>query len=242
MTDTITLLTFSLFLILQNVCSQGDFYVSAPLDHTLNEDGSVNVTCEHDEHKDWEWDAKLKMKGGEVVCEVSPQNSMNSKCTWLREGENKFKFTLKNLEARHKDELFFCEISKVRPIPIKSIKGKETKLFQGSNIPFPPPGRTCSCPTPTSGLKSCPPPNSPGNKYELLLCVMLIWVVLLLLYSAIITGVYIRLRVTKVESSDIPTYMPMKRKVKRHDADNTEYEDMRKVQKQGHIRDSNYNC
>ncbi|XP_056610084.1 uncharacterized protein si:ch211-67e16.3 [Triplophysa dalaica] len=242
MTDTITLLTFSLFFLLQNEYSHGVFTVSAPLDHTLNEDGSVTVTCEHDEHKDGEWDAKLKMNGKEVVCEVSLENNMNSKCNWKREGNNTFKFTLKHLEARHKDKLFFCEISKVRPIPILTRKGKETKLFQGSNIPFPPPGRTCSCPTPTSGLKSCPPQISPGNTYELLIGVMIIGVVLLLLYSAIITGVYIRLRVTKVESSDNPTYMPMKRKVKQQDADNTEYEDMRKVQKQGHNRDINLNC
>ncbi|KAA0716059.1 hypothetical protein E1301_Tti012857 [Triplophysa tibetana] len=241
MTDTITLLTFSLFLLLQNEYSHGDFNVSAPLDHTLNEDGSVNVICEHDENKDWEWDAKLKMNENEVVCEVSLENNMNSKCNWRREGDNKFKFTLKNLEARHKDKQFFCEISKVRPIPIITRKGKETKLFQGSNIPFPPPGTTCSCTTPASGLKSCPSQNSPGNTYELLMGII-IGLVLLLLYSAIITGVYIRLRVSKVESSDNLTYMPMKRKVKQHDANNTEYEDMRKVQKQGHNRDINFNC
>lgn len=242
MTDTFTLLTFSLSLILQYVCSHSEFNVSVPLNHTLNEDGSVTVTCEHDEHKDWEWDAKLKMKEDEVACEVSPKTITNSKCYWEREGNNKFKFTLRKLDARHKEQLFFCEISRVKPIPIKPKRGKETKLFQGSNIPFPPPGRTCSCPIPTSGPKSSPPPDSPRNTYTLLICAMIGVVVLLSLYSAFITGVYMRLRVTKVESSDTPTYVPMKRKVKQHDADNTEYVDMREVQKQGHIRDINYNC
>lgn len=113
-----------------SVCSLPNFSVSAPLDHTLNEDGSVSVTCEHDEHKDWEWDAKLKVKDN-VVCEVSLKNNTDSKCDWEREGDNKFKFTLKELEAIHKDQLFFCEISRVNPIPIKHVKGKETKLFQG---------------------------------------------------------------------------------------------------------------
>lgn len=53
----------------------------------------------------------------------------------------------------------------------------------------------CSCPTQTSGLKNCPTPNTPGNTSKLLICGMLVVVVLLSLYSAIITGVYIRLRV-----------------------------------------------
>lgn len=79
-----------------------------------------------------------------------------------------------------------------------SCQNNNISLFtslKGSNIPFPPPGRMCSCPTQTSGLKNCPTPNTPGNTSMLLICGMLVVVVLLSLYSAIITGVYIRLRV-----------------------------------------------
>nr|XP_055072535.1 uncharacterized protein LOC129452576 [Misgurnus anguillicaudatus] len=240
MTDRFTLLIFILSLIHQNVCS--DFSVSIPLNHTLYENGSISVTCVHDK-EEGQWEAKLIMNKSETVCEIK-KNNPNDKCHWDHT-DNKFKFTLRKPEARHKDQLFLCQISKLRPLPIKTREGPEIKLFNGSNIPFPPPTKVCVCPTQTPGQENCPPTNetSHGNIYTLLIIGMIVIVAVLSLYSAVITGLYIRLKATKVESSDTLTYVPMQRKVKQHDPDNTEYVDMREVQKKERsIRDVNHNC
>ncbi|XP_065149402.1 uncharacterized protein [Paramisgurnus dabryanus] len=242
MTNRFTLLIFILSLIHQNVFS--DFNVSFPLDHTLYENGSISVTCVHDIHKGLKWEAKLKTNKGEIVCEIKKIQYPNNTCDWDHT-DNKFKFTLKKPEARYKDLLFFCEISQVKPFPVLTRKGPEIKLFSGSNIPFPPPSRVCSCPTQTPGLENCPPTDetSHENIYTLVIIGMIVIVVVLFLYGAVITGLYIRLKATKVESSDTLTYVPMQRKVRQHDPDNTEYVDMREVQKKERsIRDVNHNC
>ncbi|XP_051565318.1 uncharacterized protein LOC127447468 [Myxocyprinus asiaticus] len=237
MMDKFTLLTLCFSLILQYVCcSVKSFNVSEPLNHTLNEDGSVSVICMFD-GPGVEWDAKLKMNN-ENICELYQKEDQTEykMCDWDLK-DNKFKFTLKKLEARHKDQLFSCEISRTLPLPISTNKGVKTKLFPGVNIPFPLPRSNCS-----STGSTAEPMNDKSTDIQYILILGLIVVVLLLsLYSIIITNIYIRLKVTKFESSDTLTYVPMQRKVKRCDLENTEYVDMRKVQKQrGSIRDMNH--
>ncbi|XP_051565675.1 uncharacterized protein LOC127447698 [Myxocyprinus asiaticus] len=237
MTDRFILLTLCFSLILQNV---DNFDVSEPLNHTLNEDGSVSVICKYD-GQGTEWDAELKMNN-ECVCKLykKEEQTEDKMCDWDHEN-NTFKFTLKKLEARHKDQLFSCEISRIRPYPLKIKEGKKTKLFPGVNIPYPPSRRNCPSIRSSAELMNHTSPNitSPGNNYTIVILGLSVVVVLLSLYSIILTCIYIRLR---LESSDTLTYVPMQRRVKRYDVDNTEYMDMREVQKQGgSIRDMNHN-
>ncbi|XP_051998881.1 uncharacterized protein LOC127655238 [Xyrauchen texanus] len=239
MMDRFTLLTLCFTLILQYVCCMTkSFNVSEPLNHTLNEDGSVSVICMFD-GEGLEWDAKLKMNK-EYICELYPKESQSEykMCDWDLK-DNKFKFTIKNLEARHKDQLYSCEISRINPFPISTKNGAKTKLFPGVNIPLPLPRINCSSTGSTAELKNG---NSTDIKINILILGLTVVVLMLSVYSIILTSIYIRLRVTKYESSDTLTYVPMQRKVKRCDLENTEYVDMCKLQKQvGSIRDMNHN-
>ncbi|XP_052004762.1 uncharacterized protein LOC127659135 [Xyrauchen texanus] len=241
MTDRFTLLTLFVSLILQNVCcSDNKLAVSEPLNHTLNEDGSVSVICKYD-GPGTEWGAKLKMNN-EIICEVykKKEQKEDKMCDWDHEN-NTFKFTLKKLEARHIDQLFSCEITIILPYPIRTSEGNKTKLFPGVNIPFPPPRSNCSSIRYSAELMNYTSPNitSPENTYNIVILGLSVVVGLLSLYSIILTCIYIRLR---LDSPDTLTFVPVQRGVKRHDVDNTEYMDMREVQKQGRsIRDMNHN-
>lgn len=71
------------------------------------------------------------MNKSDVVCEIyDKQKQPNETYDW-EHTDNKFKFTLNKPEARHKDQLFLCEISKVKPFPITTRRGPEIKLFNG---------------------------------------------------------------------------------------------------------------
>ncbi|XP_043105537.1 uncharacterized protein si:ch211-67e16.3 isoform X2 [Puntigrus tetrazona] len=241
MPDKFTLLTFGFCFILHNVCS---WTVSEPLDHTFNEDDSVSVTCTIYANETFQVEAKLKMNG-KYVCEVynksQVQDTSKINCKWHREG-NKFTFTLMKPEGLHKNE-FSCEISKVKPFPIEREEGPKTKLFRGCNKSLASLKSSCPFTNQTDNQNHTPVKrDTPEEIYTLLICSLIIVVVLLCVYSMIITAFYIRLREKKPESLDTLTYVPMQRNVKRHDLENTEYVDMREVQKQGGShRDMNHN-
>ncbi|XP_048049290.1 uncharacterized protein si:ch211-67e16.3 [Megalobrama amblycephala] len=237
MPDRFTLLTLSFSLILHNVCS---WEVSEPLIHTLkNDDGSVSVTCMYWAKGATGLEAKLKMNN-KYVCEISDKE--DGKCKWRHDG-NAFTFTLMNPEALHTNE-FSCEISKIEPLPIQTYAGPKMKLFRGCSNDLPSPKINCSCPIEEHTPKVKTPEDKTPNEdmYTLLICGLIIVVVMLSIYSIILTVFYIRLRVTNPEPSDNLTYVPMQRNVKRRDPDNTEYVDMREVQKRGGShRDMNHN-
>ncbi|KTF87289.1 hypothetical protein cypCar_00015919 [Cyprinus carpio] len=237
MPDRFTLLILSFSFILHNVCS---WSVSEPLNHTLNDDGSASVTCMLYGDERFELEAKLKMNDM-VVCEVDEGGQENNQCEWKFK-DNKFTFTLKKPENLHSNT-FSCEISKIKPYPVKTEQGPKIKLFRGCNNPFAP--TETSCPITNQTLdQDHTPVERPEleDRYTLLICGLVIVVGMLSLYSIILTAVYIRLRVTNLESSDTLIYMPMQKNVKRRDLENTEYVDMREVQKrEGSRRDMNHN-
>ncbi|XP_059355329.1 uncharacterized protein LOC132094683 [Carassius carassius] len=240
MPDRFTLLTFSFCFILHNVCC---WNVSEPLNHTFNDDDSVSVTCMLIGEEKFHMEAKLKMND-EYICEIYNKNKEPGKykdCTWQHK-DNKFTFTLKNPEGLHKNT-FSCEIFKVKPIPITHKKGPKIKLFRGCNKSSAPPMNSCPIANQTNDQDHrLVESHTPEEMYTLLICGLIIVVVMLCLYSIILTAVFIRLRATKPESSDTLTYVPMQRKVNRRDLDNTEYVDMREVQKRGGShRDMNHN-
>ncbi|KAK7168826.1 hypothetical protein R3I93_004968 [Phoxinus phoxinus] len=230
MPDRFTLLALSFSLILHNVCS---WSVSEPLNQTLNDDGSVSVTCMfYGDEKFDALEAKLKMNGKEV-CEIYTDDQENKECKW-QHNNNTFTFTLMKPEALHKDE-FSCQITKIKPLPIKSVDGPKTKLFRGYSNQC-----SCSC---SHDQENTPEANhSLSDTYTLLICGLIIVVATLSLYGIILTAFYMRLRLAKSDSSDTMTYVPMQRNIKRRDPDNTEYVDMREVQKRGGShRDMNHN-
>ncbi|XP_016142801.1 uncharacterized protein [Sinocyclocheilus grahami] len=241
MLDRFTLLTFSFCFILHNVCS---WSVSEPLNHTFNDDDSVSVTCMLNGEEKFELEAKLKMND-KYVCEVynksQEQGTHKHDCTWQHK-DNKFTFTLMKPEGLHKNT-FSCEISKIKPFPVKIQEGPKTKLFRGYNKSLAPPKNSCPFTNQTNNQDHRPvESHTPEEMYTLLICGLIIVVVMLSVYSIILTAVCIRLRDTKPESSDTLTYVPMQRNVNRRDLDNTEYVDMREVQKRGGShRDMNHN-
>ncbi|XP_026074561.1 uncharacterized protein LOC113053615 [Carassius auratus] len=235
MPDRFTLLTISFSFLLHNVCS---WNVSEPLNHTFNDDDSVSVTCMFYGEEKFELEAKLK-KNGVNFCEVS---SEETKCKWEHK-DNKFTFTLMEPPQTWHKDIFSCEISKIKPFPIEPKTGPGIKLFRGCKYTFAPLNNSCPITNQTTGALPTPEVQPTlDDTYTLLICGLLIVVVMLSLYSIILTAVYIRLRVTNLESMDTLTYVPMQRNVKRRDLENTEYVDMREVQKrEGYHRDMNHN-
>ncbi|XP_073768641.1 uncharacterized protein [Danio rerio] len=127
MPDIFTLIALSFSLMLHNAHCIWD--VSEPLNHTLNDDGSVNVTCMILGNENFsELDAKLKMNG-KYVCEVEGKGETSGKyCSWRYE-DKKFMFKLNNPKDIH-NSTFSCEISKIKPFPVETMTGPEAKLFQ----------------------------------------------------------------------------------------------------------------
>ncbi|XDV30763.1 hypothetical protein PO909_033608 [Leuciscus waleckii] len=237
MPDRFTLLALSFSLILHNVCS---WDVSEPLNPMLNDDGSVSVTCMCYGEEKFGMEAKLKMNDT-VVCEIYKKDQEQKQCKW-KSNNNGFTFTLMNPGALHKNE-FSCEITRITPLPIKSVSGPKTKLFRGCNTPWVPPKSNCSCFNESHNQEhTVEDKHSPEDMYTLIICGLVIGVTVLCLYSVIITAFYMRLRVAKPEPSDTLTYVPMQRNIKWRDPDDTEYVDMREVQKRGGShRDMNHN-
>ncbi|XP_073702426.1 uncharacterized protein [Garra rufa] len=237
MPDRFTLLTLSFSFLLHNVCS---WKVSEPLDPTVNDDGSVSVTCMFTGEEGFQMEAKLKMNNDDI-CEVYAQSQKQDKCKWRNE-DKKIIFTLMEPEGLLKN-IFSCEMSKIKPLPVETIEGPKTKLFRGCNTTLAPTKNICVFPTQTPNQDHTPVERPVlENKYILLICGLIITVVMLTLYSIILTAIYFRLRDKQPESSDTLTYVPMQRNVNRCNLDNTEYVDMREVQKRGGShRDMNHN-
>lgn len=127
MPDIFTLIALSFSLMLHNAHCIWD--VSEPLNHTLNDDGSVNVTCMILGNENFsEMDAKLKMNG-KYVCEVEDKGETSGKNCSLHYEDKKFMFKLNNPKDIH-NSTFSCEISKIKPFPVETKAGPEAKLFQ----------------------------------------------------------------------------------------------------------------
>lgn len=105
--------------------------MSEPLNQTLNDDGSVSVTCVYRAKGATALEAKLKMNN-KYVCEIS--DKVDKECKWRQDG-NKFTFTLMNPGALHKNE-FACEMSRIEPLPIKTHTGPTIKLFRSKFTPL----------------------------------------------------------------------------------------------------------
>lgn len=225
-----------------------DFTVSETYAHTLHRNGSVSVTCHHDNMKAKRMDAKLK--SGEVtVCEQEWKN-----CSVVWAGRNAT-FTLWNLKAGDEHKLYNCELSQINPFPVLTRKGVPTKLFPGSKIPFPPPRDTDCALAPTPAPTSYLPREN--TDYQLFMDPLL-WVLAAVaacfcLYSFIITILFLKLKVSRKEALyDTLRYVPVQQhqgqshmqvwSVRGPREVNEEYMDMREVQpKAWPRRDLNHN-
>ncbi|XP_063070660.1 uncharacterized protein si:ch211-67e16.3 [Engraulis encrasicolus] len=223
---------------------------------TLNPDGTVSVSCEHNSGDALaQYDTKL-MSEGQIKC----QDKMAG-CRTEKEGYQKVTFTLWALQARDADRLYLCKVTRMSEQsfpPITSKDSKETTLFQDCRIPFPPPrASNSSTPPPTYAPPSTAPVSVAGSSGPLSSPVdPLLWVLaaacgLLALYALTITLLLIRLKVSRQEVLyDTLTYVPVQHLQTRPQGQvvrgvrdpSEEYMDMREVQNKSRMpRDLNYN-
>ncbi|TRY83700.1 hypothetical protein DNTS_034393 [Danionella cerebrum] len=227
MPDSFSVLMLSFSLCLHYV--DCDWSVREPLNHILNDDGSVSVTCMMDGNEKFQAEAKLK-QDGEYVCQISDTDNT---CLW-QYNNKQFTFTLKNPKGLN-NGLFSCEITKTKPFPVKRKEGPQVKLFRGCKSTFKAVQKSnCSCNNQTVD-------KDPTPKFLYLIVCALI-MTMLSLYSAILTAIFIRSRLAlKQENPDTMTYVPMQRSVKRREQENTLYVDMHKKQKHDYHRDMSHN-
>ncbi|KAF4087102.1 hypothetical protein AMELA_G00091830 [Ameiurus melas] len=226
-------LLFCISLTLQHVCTE--FQVWTLLQYN-RKDNSVNIICQHNALESWIMGADV-VTNNTKFCNTEQNNTA---CEGRQEGKQ-FNFTLR-ITAEQGRLPFQCMVYRSKPLPIQVRTGEDIMLFPGYDIPPPIPTNSCKC---LDVGSDCPHTALVG-----LLTWALIGIVLLLfLYSLIITVVYINLRLTISDELTL-TYVPMqhnqgrtKKKAKVQGADkNAEYMDMRKVPQQAQpIRDMNHN-
>ncbi|XP_072541180.1 uncharacterized protein [Salminus brasiliensis] len=227
----------SLYLSFQKVRTDAELNLTTVLQYNLNKPDSVSVVCQYDWQEGWDMVVKL-LDNSNTVCETSKVK----RCKWSQK-KNQTEFTLKNLTFAQKNLFYHCEVFRRSPLPIIKGKGVHFRLFPETHIL---PNTSWISVDPDN---VCHPPESNSHTDTLIWVWALIGLMLLLcLYSLIITTLYIKLKIKRSEYiNDTLTYVPMqvkpKKQVRRHDADkNAEYVDMRKVYPQGGpIRDMNYN-
>ncbi|MCI4378594.1 hypothetical protein PGIGA_G00217680 [Pangasianodon gigas] len=226
--------TLLLSLTLQDVCT--GFQVWTLLQYSWKDINSVNIICQHNALERWTVGASVLING-KKVCNTDKNSTV---CEGRKEG-NQFNFTLK-ITAEEKGLPYNCMVYRSTPLPVQVRTGEEIKLLPGCDILPPIPTNSCSC---LDVDNDCPH----ATLTSLLTWALLGLVLLLCLYSLIITAFYIKLRIKFSEELSI-TYVPMqkncvrpKKKVKAHGADkNAEYMDMREVHHQAQpIRDVNHN-
>ncbi|XP_053483891.1 uncharacterized protein si:ch211-67e16.3 isoform X2 [Ictalurus furcatus] len=234
MSDRDFTLLFCLSLTLQHVCT--GFQVWTLLQYNSKDNNSVNIICQHNALESWTMGAEVLMNN-KNFCNTEQNNTA---CEGRQEGKQ-FNFTLK-ITAEQRRLPFNCMVYKSGPLPVQVRKGEEMMLFPGCDIPPPIPTDSCKC---LDVGSDCAHTALVG----LLTWALIGFVLLLILYSFIITVVYIKLRLSISEELTL-TYVPMqqnwvrpKKKVKVQGADkNAEYMDMRKVHPQAQpISDMNHN-
>ncbi|XP_062389508.1 uncharacterized protein LOC134077884 [Sardina pilchardus] len=214
------------------------FTVSELSMHTLHRNGSVSVTCRHDDSTAEEMDAKLRCGSKIVMCE---EKKANCSLTWV--DQVSVTFTLWDLQAGAEERLCWCEFGRTEPLPVILVEGTKTKLFPGSRIPFPPP-RDTICPTLSTSGPDRSDSRAPTDP--------LVWVLagaaaLLCLYSFVVTILFLKLKVSRKEVLyDTLTYIPVQARGPRGPVRgprevNEEYMDMREVQPKTWPRDLNHN-
>ncbi|XP_041922976.1 uncharacterized protein si:ch211-67e16.3 [Alosa sapidissima] len=211
-----------------------EFTVSEPYMHTLHRNGSVSVTCHHNNSAAKEMDAKL-LCGGGIMCEEKKHG-----CSMWSVSQLNVTFNLWNLQAGDEEQLCWCMFSRTDPLPVIQVEGSKTKLFPGSKIPFPPPRNTTCAPLSTSA----PDPSDSTPPTDPLVWVLAGAVALLCLYSFVVTILFLKLKVSRKEVLyDTLTYIPVQGRAVRGPRDvNEEYMDMREVQtKTWPTRDLNHN-
>ncbi|XP_046701406.1 uncharacterized protein si:ch211-67e16.3 isoform X2 [Silurus meridionalis] len=222
MSDRLFTLFLSLFLTLEHVCS--GFQAWTLLQYNSKDNNLVNVICQHDAPINWTVGATVLIND-QNVCKTDKNNIDCSR----RASGNQFNFTLKITDGQKKLQ---CMVYRNYPLPIQVRNGEEIMF----------PGSFTSAPKPTNSCSILPVANN--SLYGLLNWILLGTVLLLCLYSLIITSVFINLRKKISEELSI-TYVPMQQnrlRPKKGADKNAEYMDMREVQHQVQpFRDMNHN-
>ncbi|XP_007234206.3 uncharacterized protein si:ch211-67e16.3 isoform X1 [Astyanax mexicanus] len=225
-------LLLSLYLSFQKAWTDTSLDVTSGLQYSFKDPDSVTVICEYNWEKGWEVAVKLKANNN-VVCETSQKRR-----DWSQEG-NQTKFHLKNFTSDQKKLSYTCEVFRHDPLPVLKGEGHAFRLFPESHIL---PNIPCNS---TETTIVIPPPEIPCRPNTLIWAWALIGLMLLLcLYSLIITILYITLKIKwSQELNDTLTYVPMQKQVRQKNADkNAEYMDMRKVPPMAAtVRDMNHN-
>ncbi|KAL2080921.1 hypothetical protein ACEWY4_022774 [Coilia grayii] len=212
---------------------------------TLNPDGTVSVTCLHDSSAQVEYDGKLK-SGGDIVCEDKKPG-----CRMVWEGLQNVTYTLWNLQASDEARLYRCQFSRMS-LPIATVEGKPSRLFQACRIPFPPPRATNSSSSPTYAPATVPAQAAPEPpSTDPLVWVLTVVSALLALYAFIATILLLKLKASRKEVLyDTLLYAPVQHIQPRPQGQmgrgmreaSEEYMDMREVQqKTWPLRDVNHN-
>lgn len=160
-------------------------------------------------------------KDQDIVCQIG-RDLKN--CSYLKKRRNQYEFTVHNVGPDDLTSLYECEFSNISDIPIKTMKGHPTILFQASQ-----------CLSNTESVSICPiaaPLLCP--KFDIPQWLLIGLSTLLLLYSLTITSVYVKLKVTQTEGQyDSLTYTSRQlNQAMRRGGDpecNSTYMDMRKV-------------
>lgn len=121
----------------------------------------------------------------DIVCQIG-RDLKN--CSYLKKKSNQYEFTVHNVGPGDLTWLYECEFSNISAIPIKTMKGHPTILFQA-----------LQCLTNTESMYICPtaaPLLCP--KFDIPQWLLIGLSTLLLLYSLAITSVYIKLKVSLV--------------------------------------------
>ncbi|XP_071339078.1 uncharacterized protein [Trachinotus anak] len=178
------------------------FMVIQPQYQTVNPDGSASISCEHTANVSSVADVRLtsiSLNPSErsVLCQKGKKDCKN--ITMYRENPNKYLFILLNIGPEAMNMTYECEFTVTKGRLDYTNNGRPTTLRAGLS---------------TGQNKTedwVPRLPQPPHCYEL------IWIpigllVLIFLYSCVITSVYIKLRVTKTNSElENSTYVEMRK-------------------------------
>ncbi|XP_022596766.1 uncharacterized protein LOC111218645 [Seriola dumerili] len=207
-----TAYSFNIFIILTVYSSfsfhpsQG-FKVIQPQYQTINPDGSASISCEHKANVSSVKDVRLNrvsLRGGSersMLCQKGKTGCKNT--VMYQENPNKFIFILLNIGPEATKVAYECEFT-VKTGPLDNTKrGTPTQLWAGQN-------KTEDC-VPPSPPPPAPPPPSPLVGYQLI-WILIGLLALIILYSSVITYVYIRFRMTSNNKEpDNCTYVEMRK-------------------------------
>ncbi|XP_038577241.1 uncharacterized protein LOC119904541 [Micropterus salmoides] len=174
------------------------FKVIQPRNQTVNPDGSVFISCEHDAKDSSVQDVRLNRKPVKDRPKMLCQKGMEKCEDIIMHEENQYKwlFIMLNVGQEAMNTEYECEFTVKKGNLDYTEKGTPTVLLPGQK-------ETICVPTP-------PPPPPPPPQSGLLLIILIGLLALMFLCTCIITSFYIRLRCTD-KAPENSTYVEMRK-------------------------------